>query len=325
MIVDALNLFIRCFIVDPSLGRNGNPIGGIKGSLKSLQKLIRTVNPDEIAFVWDGPGGSRKKKTQFKEYKEGRKPIRLNRNIDNMTLDQESENKIWQQFRLFEMLNQLPIMQFLEQDIEADDLIAFVARCPKYDDWGKIIVSSDKDFIQLLDDKTMLYRPIQEEIKTWKNVVKEYGIHPTNFALARAMAGDKSDNLTGVHGIGLKSVAKNLPMLAEDKTFLIPELEEYCKKKVEEKSKLKFFQTVVDNIEEIRKHYAIMQLYAPQLSVQVAQKARYVTENFVPEVNWTQFQKMANEDGFSEVDFTEMMASFRRIIRDHKKNDVQDV
>lgn len=318
MIVDALNLFIRCFIVDPSLGKNGNPIGGVTGSLKSLQKLIRLVNPDEMLVVWDGPGGSRKKKLQFKEYKDGRKPVRLNRNIKNMTEDQEMENKVWQQFRLFDYLNQFPIIQVLEQDIEADDLIAFTARCPKYHDWAKIIVSSDKDFIQLLDDTTMLYRPIQNEIMTWKSVVGEFGIHPINFALARALAGDKSDNITGVHGIGLKTVAKCLPFLAEDKTHLIPDIEEFCKKKIEEKSKLKFFQSFVDNVDTIKKNYAIMQLYAPQMSVQVAQKMRYVTENFEPELNYTGFQKMLIDDGFSDVNFDEMCATFRRIVRDHK-------
>lgn len=318
MLVDALNLFIRNFIVDPSLSISGNPLGGVKGSLKSLQKLMRVVKPDEIIIVWDGPGGSKKKKMTFKEYKDGRKPIRLNRSIEGMTEDQELQNKVWQQFRLFEYLNQVPVIQALEQDIEADDLIAFIRNCPKYTDWAKIIVSSDKDFIQLLDDKTMLYRPIQDEVKTWKTVVAEYGIHPLNFALARALAGDKSDNIDGVRGIGLKTVAKNLPFLAESKTHLIDEVEEYCKKKIEEKSKLKFFQSFVDNIDTIKLNYSIMQLYAPQMSVQVAQKMRFVTENFVPELNLTNFKKMMNEDGFGDFNFDEMCLTFRRFVKDHK-------
>lgn len=325
MIVDALNLFIRCFIVDPSLGTNGNPIGGVKGSLKSLQKLVRVVKPDEVVIVWDGPGGSKKKKAIFKEYKDGRKPIRLNRNIENLNEEQEVENKVWQQFRLFEYLNQIPTIQVLEQDIEADDLIAFIGQCPKYADWAKVIISSDKDFIQLCDDKTMLYRPIQDEIKTWKTVVAEYGIHPLNFALARAMAGDKSDNIGGVKGIGLKTVAKCLPFLSEAKSYFIDDIETYCKEQVAEKNKLKFFQSFLDNIDTVKQNYSLMQLYAPQMSVQVAQKTRYITENFTPEMNLTNFQKMMFEDGFSEINFDEMFATFRRIIRDHKteKDDAQ--
>jgi len=62
LIVDALNLFIRSYVVNPSISKQGQPIGGIVGSFKSLQKISRDTKPDKIIFAWDGPGGSRKKK-----------------------------------------------------------------------------------------------------------------------------------------------------------------------------------------------------------------------------------------------------------------------
>ena len=62
MIVDALNMYFRAYIVDPSLSTNGHPIGGVKGFLKILQKLSRDINPDMIVMCWDGPGGSRKRR-----------------------------------------------------------------------------------------------------------------------------------------------------------------------------------------------------------------------------------------------------------------------
>jgi len=319
MIIDALNLFIRNFIVDPSIGTNGNPVGGVKGSLKSIQKLTRQIKPDEIVVVWDGPGGSRKKKSILKEYKDGRKPIRLNRNIENMTEDQESNNKVWQQFRLFEYLNQMPIIQILEDQIEADDLIAFITKCDKYKNWNKIIVSSDKDFLQLCDDKTLLYRPIQDKIETVVSVVSEFQIHPNNFALSRSIAGDKSDNIDGIGGAGLKSVAKYLPFLVESKSYLISDIEIFCQEKILEKAKVKFYQSVINNLDKIKINYSLMQLYSPNISVQVSQKMRYVTDNFVPEMNLTHFQKMTVEDGFSEINLLEMYAMMRRIVRDHNQ------
>ena len=87
MIIDALNAYLRAYIVDPSLSSNGQPIGGIKGFLKILQKLTRDMNPDQVVVVWDGPNGSRKRKSMDKNYKEGRKPIRLNRAFHNLTDD----------------------------------------------------------------------------------------------------------------------------------------------------------------------------------------------------------------------------------------------
>ena len=317
MIIDSLNLFIRCYVVDPSIGTNGSPIGGLKGYFKSLQKLIRQIKPDEVVIVWDGPGGSQKKRTIVKDYKEGRKPVRLNRNIQTLNENEEQNNQQWQQYRIFEYINQTPIIQFLEPGIEADDLIALVAQSEKYKDWNKVIVSSDKDFIQLCDQTTILFRPIQDEVKTFKTTIEEYSIHPNNFALARSIDGDKSDNIKGIDGVGLKTVSKYLPFLIEEKSYLISEIETFCQAKVEEKSKTKFYQSIVDNIDLVKRNYSLMQLYSPNLSVQVAQKTRHILSDFKPELNQTTFNTMMIQDGFGDVNFEEMFAMMRRIVRDH--------
>ena len=316
MIIDALNLFVRNFIVSPDLSVSGVPLGGVKGSLRSIQKLIRFIKPDEIIVVWDGPGGAQKKKSILKEYKDGRKPIvKLNRSGD-MTEQQEQDNKVWQQFRLFEYLNQLPIIQMLEEHIEADDLIAFVGKCEKYKTWNKVIVSSDKDFLQLMDETTVLYRPIVEKIETWKSVLAEHNIHPNNFALARSLAGDKSDNIDGIGGVGLKTVAKCLPFLSEEKNYLIDEIAVVCSDKIAKKTKLKFYQLFLDNIELVKRNYSLMQLYSPNISVQTAQKMRYITDNFEPEINQTKFKVMMVEDGF-DLAYDETYAVLNRFVRDH--------
>ena len=318
MIIDSLNLFIRNYVVSPALSTNGQPIGGLIGYLRSLQKYIREIKPDEIIIVWDGPGGAKKKKAIFENYKEGRSPIKLNRNVKVLTDNQEVENKVWQQYRLFDYLNNFPIMQFLEPDIEADDLIAFVAQHHKYADWQKIIVSSDKDFIQLCNSSTVLFRPIQNEVLTWKKVVDEFGIHPNNFALARAMAGDKSDNISGIPGVGLKTVSKNLPFLSEEKSYFFEDLEKVCREKVDSGAKVKFFKTVLDNLEIIRNNYRGMQLYSPNISVQVAQKTRNTIENFEYQLNITGTTKMLLEDGIAHSNFEEMYTAFKRIIVENK-------
>ena len=94
LIIDALNAYLRAYIVDPSLSTNGQPIGGLKGFIKILQKLARETRPDNIIIAWDGPDGSRKRKIMDKNYKAGRKPIRLNRAIRNLTEDEELQNKM---------------------------------------------------------------------------------------------------------------------------------------------------------------------------------------------------------------------------------------
>ena len=76
LVIDSLNMFFRAYIVDPSVSENGDPIGGMKGYLKILQKLLRETKPDKVIICWDGPGGSQKRRQTVKEYKAGRKPLR---------------------------------------------------------------------------------------------------------------------------------------------------------------------------------------------------------------------------------------------------------
>ena len=89
------------------------------------------------------------------------------------------------------------------EGVEADDLIGYTSASSIYKGWQKVIVSSDKDFFQLCDDETVVLRPIQKEVLNKNSILEKYKLHPSNFALARAIAGDKSDNLPGVQGVGL--------------------------------------------------------------------------------------------------------------------------
>ena len=312
MIVDAHNQFLRSYIVDPSLSINGSPIGGSKGFLKILNKLTRIVSPDMTVVVWDGEGGSQKRRAQNKNYKLGRKPpLRLNRDTRHLTEEQEKENKAWQQIRAIEYLNQTPIVQFIEPRVEADDVISHVAQKQKFKDWQKVIVSSDKDFIQLLDDKTILYRPTQNQVLNKKAVLEQYKIHPTNFALARALAGDKSDNLDGVPGVGLATVAKRFPFFADEKECYLEDVVTHCK---EQETKLKVYDRVLEETDKVESNYKIMQLYNPLVSPQNRDKVRHVICNYPKSFSKTEIRKMMLIDGFPELSWHDLFAAFNRIV-----------
>src|SRR5438876_249530 len=75
LIVDAVNLFIINYSVNPSLDLNGNLVGGMVGTIRSLQKMVKVLNPSKIILVFDGAHGAINKRTIFKMYKMGRKPI----------------------------------------------------------------------------------------------------------------------------------------------------------------------------------------------------------------------------------------------------------
>lgn len=315
LVIDALNMYFRAYIVDPSLSTNGQPIGGLKGFLKILQKLVREMRPDEVVICWDGAGGSRRRKSKNKNYKEGRTPIRLNRDIRTLSESEEQENKMWQQQRLIEYLNEMPVIQLMLEAVEADDIISYVVQDGNYKGWQKIIVSSDKDFFQLCDEETVIYRPIQKKFVNRNNILEEYKIHPTNFALARAMVGDRSDNLEGVRGVGLASVAKRFEFLVEDKSFLVDDIMKRCE---EVESKLKIYNNIAENRSLIEDNYRLMQLYSPSISPQGKSRMRYALDNFVPEFNQTGAKTMMIKDGFGVWDCTDLFAFFKRVVSDKK-------
>jgi DNA polymerase-1 len=318
ILIDALNMFIRSWTINPSMSTNGNPIGGTVGFLGSIRKVVNDFSPDEVVICWDGAGGSQKRRQIIKSYKEGRKPIRKNYEVAGMDKQSENENKYWQQEILAEMLNEMPTIQFMFAGTEADDVIAFLAKSPKYEGWQKVIISSDKDFIQLLDDETVLYRPIQKKALNKKMVIEEFGISPQNFAIARAMAGDKSDNLPGIGGAGLKTITKRLPFLAEEEEHYIGEICDFCE---DADSKASFYGKVTENRELIEANYKVMNLVPPSISVQDAQKINYAIDNFVPELNATGLRKMSIQHGFGSFSWDYYFASLNGVIKRRKPVD----
>lgn len=310
MIVDMLNMYYRAYIVDPSLSSNGQPIGGIKGSLKILQKLCREIKPTRIYICWDGREGSSKRRKTNSKYKEGRKPIRLNRNVRVLSDEEELKNKIWQQLRLAEYMNSMPISQIMVDYTEADDVIA--ALCGFHKNDHKVIVSSDKDFFQLLDETTILYRPVQKEVLNKKNIIEKFGIHPRNFALARAICGDRSDNLEGVKGAGLKTVAKRFSFLSEDRDYTLQDLKNVCDNT---ETKLKVYDDILESADLISENYKIMQLYTPSISTKTADIIRNNIKDYPRQFSKTQIRKMMLEDGFAELNWDTLFAHMNKINR----------
>ena len=316
LIIDALNAYLRAYIVDPSLSAHGQPIGGIKGFMKILQKLLRETQPDEVAVIWDGPNGSKKRKLMDKNYKEGRKPLRLNRAYDNLSENETEENKRWQQFRVIEYLNEMPIIQTIIPEVEADDVIAYITQMEYYRGCQKIIVSNDKDFMQLCDDETVLLRSSKKEVLNTQRIVEQTGIHPTNMALARAIIGDPSDNLPGIRGAGFATVAKRLNFLSAEKSYTIQNVLDFCEKT---NTKLRFFSNVVEGKALIEHNYKMMQLYSPQMSIQSKIIVQSAIENFEHTFNKTKIIGMMRNDGFGELNWQDLQTILNRIVYNNKK------
>ena len=312
MFIDGLNMFIRSYIVNPQMDKHGNPIGGCIGFLKSLQKVMREFQPDEVIVMWDGHEGSQRKRALNKEYKEGRGPIRFNRRLIQLDPKEQLKNKAYQLIRLMEYLNELPVIQITIDYVEADDVIAYGARHPYYGGWEKIIVSSDKDFFQLCDGYTSIYRPIQDKVVTRHTILQEFKIHPNNFALARAIAGDPSDNLPGVPGVGLKTLAKRFPFLAYEEESDCQKIVINCAMQAK---KLKLHENIMQSADLIKNNYKIMQLYSPNIRPMNRIFIDNAIIQFEPEFSKLSFTKMLFADGIGDVNFEELSRIMKNIKR----------
>ena len=312
MIIDGLNMFLRSYIVVPSMDKHGAPNGGTYGFMKSLQKISGMFQPDEVVVCWDGVGGSEKKRTINKNYKEGRKPIRFNRRMIDLSPEEQEKNKAYQQIRLMSYLNDMPIIQTMIDYVEADDVISYVAQHKKYTDWDKIIISSDKDFFQLIDKKCTLYRPIQDTLLQHEDIIKTYGIHPKNFALARALVGDKSDNLKGINRVGLKTVRNKFPFMLNESRHEPEDIFKFCK---EVQKPISVHTKILENKKLVEKNYTIMQLYSPAISKIHKQQINYALVEFDKSYNKIEIIKKLAADGIDSGKFAPLFASLKKITK----------
>ena len=312
IIVDALNMFLRSYVISPHMDRKGNPVGGTIGFLKSLQKVARDFNADEIIVAWDGHEGSQRKRSMNKDYKGGRKPVRFNRRMIELPPDQEKANKGYQQIRLMEYLNQMPVIQLVADFTEADDIIAHVINHDKYKDWHKTIISSDKDFFHLCREDVSIYRPIQKKVMTKDSIINEFKIHPKNFALARAMAGDASDNLPGIKGAGLKTIAKRFPYLVREDEYEVADIIRDCAMQAK---KLKIHENIQTGEVLIKDNYKIMQLYYPNIRPLNRQLITKAVNDFEPYFDRIKFTQMLFDDDAGHLNFDALQYILRNIKR----------
>jgi DNA polymerase-1 len=268
LVIDGLNTFIRSWSTAPNLNDNGDHIGGIVGTLKSIGFAIRTLNPTRVVIVFDGKGGSNSRKEIFAGYKSERGKnkikMRLNRAYEDlMNAEEESASMKRQMHALGELLSCLPVTIMIYDGIEADDVMAYIATTLRKENEKVILMSSDKDFIQLVNKDVSVYSPSKKKIYNIDEVVEEFGIHPHNFINFRMVDGDKSDNVGGVAGLGLKTIIKSFPILTESQIHTTDTMVEYVNSLPK---KTKAHELFLNNLEICERNRKLMQLSEPEFS-----------------------------------------------------------
>jgi 5'-3' exonuclease len=316
LIFDGTNTFHRNFVVNPTADVNGEPIGGIIGTIRSIKYMIAETSPDKVIFVWDGDGGSKKRRGIVSEYKMGRKP-RLNREVEE-GVKNSRDNFVWQSQKLKKLLPFLGVTQIEIDDIEADDTIGYLVGC--LDPCAKVVVSSDRDMWQLVSDTTVIYWPTKKVYISKGTFKDQTPILPENYVLARAMAmGDNSDNIKAIKGLGEKTLLKLFPVLTKEEVtqqqlndMIRRDLERDQRGELKPKltaSQKRWFQVVLDSTELVSRNVEVMQLRTPNISAQAATIIRNAA-SLEPSFNMTGF-KMALINNQIQVTDNELFPVFQ--------------
>ncbi len=280
LIIDGLNTFIRVFSVIPTTNDDGIHVGGIVGFLRSIGYTINMIRPTRTIIVFDGKGGSNRRRKLYPEYKQNRKTkYRVNRSYDFASQEDERHNMMMQLSRCVEYLGTLPITVMSYDNIEADDTIGYLCR-QVLTDSQITVMSTDKDFLQLANGRIKIWSPTKKKMYDDKMVMDEYGINSHNYIWYRVLDGDKSDNIPGVRGLGLKTIKKKLPFLSENR---IVEMNEVV-------------DTLPDSKDTIELNYKLMQLSDVDISGSTKTKIIDKVNEPINRLIKFQFQKMFLED-----------------------------
>jgi DNA polymerase-1 len=325
LIIDGLNTFIRNWCVNPTMDGNGGHVGGMIGCLRSIKNLVRDTKCTRAVIAWDGKGGSRKRRGIYKEYKAGRKP-RVNRHLD-MDNVEESQKNLWEQHALTrKYLEMLGVCQVEVEDCEADDVISYLCYS-MYHDVQKVIVSTDRDFWQLVNKNTIVYSPTRKVYYSPGEIKEETGVLPINYIYIKAISGDKSDNIQGIANLGPKTVVKFFPFLADHESNL-EEIKAAAQALVPTgKREKELLKALLEQWEVIITNVRLMQLANPIISPQSTHSIRHQVGKDVGSVNVSAIKLALLRDNIQihDQDFFMVFNEYRGRFTADTREDFQNV
>ena len=255
--------------------------------------MIRQTNPTDVYVIFDGVGSASNRKNIVPEYKSGRNVQRVTNWEVFENLDDEHDSKVDQIVRVIQYLKTLPVKTVIIDKVEADDVIAYLS--------GKVInqrgdrsfiVSSDKDFLQLINENIVVYRPMEKKYYTTETIKEKYKMPSKNFILYKTLLGDASDKVKGVKGLGEKGLLKKFPELSEGE-MTWNDILTICENKFKDHV---VYARILQGVSDLEKNYKLMDLSNPMLDEKEKAYLDKVVEskdlNYIPE----QFISLYKED-----------------------------
>jgi len=196
LLLDGHSLAYRAFYALPVENfstTSGQPTNAVYGFTSMLINALRDEKPTHVAVAFDVSRQTFRTE-QFAEYKANRAST--------------PEEFLGQVDLIRDVLSALGIRWLEQEGYEADDIIATLATTAESHAMDVVIISSDKDLMQLVDDRVRLYDPMNERFLGREAVIEKFGVPPEKVVDVQALAGDSTDGVPGVPGVGIKTAAE---------------------------------------------------------------------------------------------------------------------
>ena len=211
LLVDASGFIFRAFHAIQILTRpDGTPVNAVYGFITMLMKLLEDMQPDHIAVIFDSA-----RKTFRNDIAPSYKANRT-----------DPPDELVPQFELVREATRAFNLDCIELNgFEADDLIATYTKEALQAGADVTIVSSDKDLMQLVSDRVCMWDSIKNRKIGPEQVVEKFGVPPEKVVDVQSLAGDSTDNVPGVPGIGIKTAAQLIQEYGDLDTLLTRAIE----------------------------------------------------------------------------------------------------
>lgn len=300
LVIDALNSFSRHYCANPTMSENGEHAGGFAGFIKSVGSLCFQFSPKKVVIVWESGGNQKRRDSSGGSYKEGRRPQSLNRYYEN-DIPNTWENHNKQISLTIEALKCLPVQQIYVKNTEADDVIGYICKY-KFPAEKIIVVSSDRDLYQLINDRVVQWSLNQKKIIDAQEVIAKFGCTPENFCSVRAFVGDSGDNIQGLKGAGFKTISKRFPEVSGHDFVSVQSLAESARKKIESGSRAAIYETMSSCADDARKNWRLMYLDVSNLNGDQVKKIEHQLETTTPAPNKMALLRILVREGLRSFD-----------------------
>lgn len=237
------NSLLKSSLVNKEMNSKGEEYGAIWNMLRRMGELLLKKDFNFCLTVWDGFQSGICRWNIYSPYKQNRdkhyemfggqtdydkqiaayckKVINYHKGIKNEPKRGETDDENFQRQRsiIQNILDNLFVRQFMFDEVEGDDIIAYYCQHKKSNE-RVVIVSEDRDLTQLINEEICIWIPSKHKFITLNNDIAELGYTHENVVLKKIICGDSSDNIYGIKGVGEKGLLKQFPELITQKCTL---------------------------------------------------------------------------------------------------------